>query len=240
MAQAQGFLHVDGVEVFNNYRTWVALGCGSIPGVTVHSVAEPCRGMAIDLYGAYTPAPDGDGHAGTDYNAPLSYNFNILYNGGWQQIDWSEPTPWASSDPASDEFLGFWVESFEFPVSTATRTAYPLVSGGSRMGRVRYGQREMPVEFLLVSTTDRGMWYGFEWLDSQMNGESGCGGSVALIRQFCTTATYPLEGLWELHSVGLLDPVADEGSPMKFSTCLIRSASMTLVAGDAVKHTPTL
>ncbi len=47
MAQAQGFLHVDGVEVFNNYRTWVALGCGSIPGVTVHSVAEPCRGFVV-------------------------------------------------------------------------------------------------------------------------------------------------------------------------------------------------
>lgn len=237
MPQAQGFLHIDGEEVFNNLRLWKALQCsiGERIKVTLHD--EPCRGLGIDLYGAYSPTPDGDGHAGASYNAHVRYNFRMFYNGGWGIIDWTDPPPWADDDnPAADEFLGFWVESFEFPISTATRTAYPLVSGGSRLGRIRYQQREMPIDFLLVSTTDRGMWYGFEWLEGKINADTGCGGTTALIRQFCTSPTRPLDGLWELHSVGLLDPIRDEGSPLKWDTCMIRSASMTLVAGDAFKH----
>lgn len=237
MPPAQGFLHIDGEEVFNNFRLWKALECRLGDRVKITLYDEPCHGLAIDLYGSFTPTPDGDGNARTGYNQHLRYNFTMFYNGGWGAIDFTDPPPWADDDnPAADEFLGFWVENFEFPISTATRTTYPLISGGSRLGRIRYLQREMPIEFLLVSTTDRGMWYGYDWLEGKINASAGCGGSTALIRQFCTPATRPLDGLWELHSVGLLDPIKDEGSPLKWDTAMIRSASMTLVAGDAFKH----
>ena len=237
--ELQGFLHVGTTEVFNNYRTWMRLGNCKMESLRVTSSAEPCRGLAIDLYGDFTPAPGEDGHAGTDYNAPVNYNDLLLYNGGWSQIDWSEADPWDDGSRAADDFVGFWVESFSWS-SPNRRVTYPKIFDGSAVGPLRKTQIEMPLEVLLISRNDRGMWFGYEWLESKLVGSSDCGGWSGLIRKHCTTAEYPLDGLWQMTNVALLDPIEDEGSPLKMDTSLIRRLSLTLVAGDTSLVAPDL
>lgn len=230
--ELQGFLHVGTTEVFNNYRTWKRLGDCRMGTLSINSLREPCRGLSVDLYGDWTPEPDEQGYAGTPYNAPVNYNALMRYLGGWSQIDWDDDDPWDDGSPASGDFVGFWVESFSLP-SPARRTAYPRISGGSRLGPLRQVQIEMPLDVLLISRNERGMWFGYEWLEALLVGGSGCGGWTGLIRKFCTSALYPLEGLWQISNVGLLDPISDEGSPLKTDTSLIRRLSFTLVAGDS-------
>lgn len=216
--QALGYLAVNGREVLNNYRLYENLGC-HLGSINIFKVSPPCGILGMERRRLH-------------YDEHITYDADVPYDGGWMEIDWTAPDPWHSSDPNSDDFLGFWVESFEIP-STARRTTYPLSTnaGGSTIGRIRYTQREMPMELLLVATSSAGIWYGANWLESQLLG-SGCGGQSVTVRLFCPDEGTPLDGMHTLHSVTILDPPEDNGSPMEFEKCLIRSVNLTLVAGD--------
>lgn len=210
MPPAQGWLYVDGCEILSDLRLWNALDCRLGERIQITKNDPPPAGLGLDP--CSTPT--------------------------WEPIDFDADPPWHdTNEPASDDFLGFWVESFEFG-AVGSRKPYPRGGnlGGATFGRVRREQREMPVELLLVATSDAGLRWGFDWLTSKLTGCSDCGDMSALVRLSTPNESDPTEGLWEIRNVALIDPPSDEGSPMKFNECLMRHVKLTLAAGDPARY----
>lgn len=228
MPQALGYLVVDGCEIFNNARTLHRLGCTLSDRVKIVKHGDECEALQLDLCGDST----------TGYDDPIPYDSPIPYDGTWELLDFDADPPWYDTNiPASAEFLGVWVESFEFP-SVVSRTAYPRSGalGGSTFGRVTRKHREMVIEALLVAESDAGLLSGWDWLLAKLTGCSDCTDMNAMVRLSCTDLANPTEGLWEIRRVALLDPPKDEGSPFKSSGCVMRKVSLTLAAGDPCRY----
>lgn len=261
MPDALGFLVLDGCMVLNDLWTYENLAC-RLGEVGIRKFDPPCEALSIDVCGPWTPDPDrtfwSDYDAPipydypipynggvnrqeavvTDYDAPIDYDSPIPYDGGWSQIDFDGEPPWHdTSVEASEDFLGFWVEKFDFP-AVVQRTTYPRGGplGGSTIGRLQRPQREMAVEVLAVATSDAGLRYGFDWLTTKLAGCGDCSDVSGLVRLHCTDQDHPTLGMWELRRIALLDPPSDEGSVFNFNGCLIRKATFTIAAGDPYRY----
>lgn len=248
-------------EVLNDLRTWHNLTC-RLGDVWVDKIEEPCEALGIDVCGPWTPATDTVRHDGYDdaidydspipyiggwdesgkvhtgYDAPLPYDFALPYDGGWGWIDFDADPPWLDThEAASADFLGFWVEDFDFPAVTK-RTAYPSSGplGGATFSRVIRPHREMAIELLLIAESDAGLRWGFDWLTTKLSGCADCGEMTALVRLSCTDAEHPTEGLWQLRRIALVDPPSDDGSPFNANGCVMRKVSLTLAAGDPCRY----
>lgn len=213
MPPALGWLWVNGCEVWNDARLFANMACRLGDTVTIDKRTTPCAAM----------------------------NLNPCSDPQWEALDYTDPTlaPWYDeNEAASEEFLGFWVQEFDFP-SVASRTTYERGGslGGSTLGRLRRSQREMGVSLVLVSETDRGLRWGYDWMISKLTGCDDCYQIDALVRLSCADESEPEDGLWEIRRIGLLDPPSDDGTPFKSSAgCLMREVSLTLVAGDPCRY----
>ena len=210
MPPAQGWLYVDGCEVFNDARLWHNLGCRLGDRIAIHKNEPPPEGLS------FSPCSDPT----------------------WEELDYDAEDPWFDvNEPTSGDFLGFWVESFEFG-AVSKRTPYSLGGslGGATFGRIEREQREMPIEVLLVATSDAGLRWGFDWLVSKLTGCSDCDDLTALVRLSSPDVEDLTEGMWEIRRVALIDPPSDEGSPLNFDGCHMRTVSLTLAAGDPCRY----
>lgn len=234
---ALGLLVLDGCEIFNDARTYYRLECQLGP-ISISKMSPPCEALDIDICGPWTPTPNDEGLVEVPYDSPFPYDADFPYNGGWSQLDFDEDPPWYDANvAASAEFVGFWVESFEFP-SVVSRSAYPRSGplGGSTIGKVNRTQREMPIEVTLIGESDAGLRWGLDWLAAKLTGCSDCADMTAMIRLSCTDQSHPTEGLWQLRRVALLDPIDDDGSPFNRNGCVMRQVTLTLVAGDPCRY----
>jgi hypothetical protein len=90
-----------------------------------------------------------------------------------------DPAPWYdSSDPASAEFLGLWIENMEgLDEPTETRTLAQRITTGSATSRQASPGREVVITATMFATSSEGMEFGQRWLSQILINPDECAGA---------------------------------------------------------------
>lgn len=178
-----GFLCLDGDEIANVVRSLVYLRDSDVSQYFSIGVDHTCGGTAttgceMDEYMAELMQPDC---LGVDcFHADFSSEFGFCTDDGSIPIeclscyidalneDFSgiavDPAPWyVSTQPASEEFLGFLPASIELD-SPVARTISRRATGGGTLSPNIFRHRVISITGQLYAETPRGMNYGERWL----------------------------------------------------------------------------
>jgi hypothetical protein len=174
----------------------------------------------------------------------LMYEPCIMASNGvvtaWTALDTDiTDAPWASTDPAFRDALGFFIEEWTgLDGAHHTRSAVPLGNppGGARFGLQSARERVMAFNVTLVGKSARGLNYLFRWLESTLLAScSPCETNSLWFREHCPdgyTATLLEEGLCRMDEVALIAGPTWESEPVASAGCYLRRVSFTLAAGN--------
>ncbi len=259
MAYQHGWLYIEDAaggwaELFNHARTSAylnssaALGCGTIVNVLDDAGCPAYRWAPTSDEASMIITEGGDPLLTEDGEHFLLTNDPI----GWTQLTFSTPAldnaPWYNpAYPESAQALGFWVTEWTgLDSGHVTRGSTPVGSyrGGSVLGPASNSGRTMGFEVLLLAESEAAMEYLFRWLDSTITSVcSGCASDTILIRRYCPdVAVDPdntvMQGVAELHGVGLLSGSVYGEPPVERAGCHIRQVNFTLEAQDPCMYSP--
>lgn len=174
----------------------------------------------------------------------LMYHPCIMASNGvvtsWTPLDTDiTDAPWASTDPAFRDALGFFIEEWTgLDGAHHTRGTTPLGNppGGARFGPQSARERVMAFNVTLVGKSARGLNYLFRWLESTLLAScSPCETNSLWFREHCPdgyTATLLEEGLCRMDEVALIAGPTWESPPVEEAGCYLRRVSFTLAAGN--------
>lgn len=154
----------------------------------------------------------------------------------WTAADLS-PTgsPWYDGSAESLEGLGLYVTDWtglDGSHQSRAVSQYATSRGGAWFGPNTAANRVMKLNVNILGQTERGCNYIFRWLEQQLFGCCGGGGTTMWMREYCPDITTPSAGLARMENVALIQGITWESQPMEDSGCFLRTASFTLSAGD--------
>lgn len=214
---AEGWLVIDGVEIFNNYRFKKMVDYYQSIGLLNASAIQ----FKKDGYPTVQPGVK---------TCPSTWTYPSIVT--------SADNPWyLAGTPESQKFVGFWVEQIEgLDARGFEREVTQKAYSGAQLSPLRTKEREVSFNFILVGTDSEGVEYGMRWLESQLTSFcSSCQLSTMQLRHNDSIAGLPERGWWQYDRVGLLSGIEWESEAIDVG-CTTRRATMTLVAGNPCRY----
>ena len=214
---AEGWLVVDGVEVFSNYRFKKM-----VEYFQANNLIPPSS-IQFHKDGYSTVQPGMKTCPSTwAYSTDASITNMPWYNAGL---------------PESSKFIGYWVESIEgLDPRAFERQVEQKSYSGAQLSQLRSQHRELTFEFIVLGSDSEGVEFGMRWLESQViDFCSSCQLSEIQLRHNDSIAGNPERGWWKYRRAGLLSGIEWDAEELDIG-CRSRRASMTLVAADPCRY----
>jgi hypothetical protein len=214
---AEGWLVVDGVEVFSNYRFKKMVDYFQNAGLIDSSSIQ----FRKDGYPAIAPGVK---------TCPSTWAYNPTTD--------RTNLPWYNANlPESQKLIGFWVEGIDgLDARAFERQVVQKAYSGGQVTQLRSQHRELNFEFIVLGVDSEGVEFGMRWLESQfVNFCSNCQLSEIQLRHNDPIAGSPERGWWKYERAGLLGGIEWDAEEIDIG-CRARRASLNLVVADPCRY----
>lgn len=214
---AEGWLVVDGVEVFSNYRFKKMVDYFQNAGLIDASSIQ----FKKDAFPTVAPGVK---------TCPSTWAYNPTTD--------RTNLPWYNASiPESQKLIGFWIENIDgLDARAFERQVEQKSYSGAQLTQLRSQHRELNFEFIVLGVDSEGVEYGMRWLESQLiDFCSTCQLSELQLRQNDSISGSPERGWWKFRRAGLLNGIEWDAEEIDFG-CRARRASLSVVVADPCRY----